>query len=73
MIDGIALKSKCIIVPSLLQKQILEHLHSNHMGIEKICLLIRESVYWTNMNADTEQARKQFSTSKRKVSHSFVL
>ena len=35
MIDDIAMKDKCIIIPCLLQKQILEQLLSNHMGIEK--------------------------------------
>ena len=44
MIDDIALKGKCIIIPYLLQRQILEQLHSNDMGTEKMCLLTRESV-----------------------------
>ena len=35
MIDGTVMKGKCIILPCLLQKQILEQLHSNHMVIEK--------------------------------------
>ena len=32
--------------------QVLDQLHSSYMGIEKMWLLARESVYWINMNAD---------------------
>ena len=52
VIDGIAMKGKIIIIPSNLQNQILEQLHSNHMVIEKTRLLQRKSVYQLNMNAD---------------------
>ena len=50
MIDGIAMKGKRIIILSLLQKQILQQLHSNHMGIEKMRFLAHESVYLININ-----------------------
>ena len=50
-----------MIQPYLLQRQILEHLHSNHMGVKKTYLLARESVCWINMNADMNV--KQCSTS----------
>ena len=32
------------------------------MGIEKMQPLVRESNYWTYMNADTEHAVKQYAT-----------
>ena len=32
------MKRKRIIIPCLLQKQILQQLHNNHMGIEKIAV-----------------------------------
>ena len=35
MIDSIAMKGKQVIIPFILQNQILEQLHSNHIGIEK--------------------------------------
>ena len=35
MSDSTAMKDRRIIIPFLLQKQILEQLHTNHMGIEK--------------------------------------
>ena len=54
IIDGIAMMGRRIIIPFLLQRQILEQLHSNHMGIENARLLVRESVYFVKMNADIE-------------------
>ena len=56
MINGIAVKNKRIIIPFPLQKQILQQLHRNHMGIEKMRLLACYSVYWVYMNADIENA-----------------
>ena len=40
MINGIAMKGKRITIPFVLQEQILEQIHSNHMGI-KMRLLAR--------------------------------
>ena len=51
MIDGTAMKSKRIIIPSSLQRIILEQLYSNHVGIDKMGCLASESMYWVNMNA----------------------
>ena len=34
--------------------QILDQLHNNHMGIEKMWLLAGKSAYWVNMDADIE-------------------
>ena len=58
MINEIVIKSQHIIIPYLLQRQILDQLHSNHMIIEKTHLLTRESVYWINMNPNIEQTAK---------------
>ena len=35
VIDGIVLKGRHIIIPTSLRKQVLDQLHTNHMGIEK--------------------------------------
>ena len=42
--------------------QKLDQLHRNPMGIEKMHLLPRKSVYWINMNADIECMVKQCAT-----------
>ena len=58
MINGIAMKVRRIIVPFLLQRQILVQVQSQHIGIKKIRLLVKESVDWMNMNADIENTTK---------------
>ena len=49
-------------IPYILQNQIRDHLPSSHIGIEKTKILVRESVYWFNMNADIENNMKQCTT-----------
>ena len=56
MTDSVAMNGTHIIISCLMQK-----LHSNHMDIDKTCLLMRESVYWINMKADIEQIVNQCS------------
>ena len=62
VIDGIILKGKCIIIPNSLKEQVLNQLHTNHMGIEKTKLLAHECVYWPSINADIEKYIKQCVT-----------
>ena len=62
MIDGMPIKGKFIIIPFALQKQILDQLHNNHMGIKKMQLLVRKSLYWINVNIDIEWTVKQCAT-----------
>ena len=62
MIDGITMKGKRIIIPFLLQKQILQQLHSSHMCIENMRLLAHELLYWVDMNTDIENTMKQCAT-----------
>ena len=45
MIDQVAMKDRRIIIQAEVQHQILEQFHTNHMDVEKIRLLTRESVY----------------------------
>ena len=62
VIDGIILKGRHIIIPNSLRQQVLNQLHTNHMGIEKMKLLAHECVYWYNINADKEKYIKQCAT-----------
>ena len=63
MTDSIEMKSERIIILFQLQKQILQQLHSNCMGTgKKMRLLVHESVYWLNMNADIENTMKYCAT-----------
>ena len=44
-----------IIIPTSLKQQVLDQLHTNHMGIEKSKLLTCKYVYWSTINADIEK------------------
>ena len=62
VIDGIILKGRHIIIPNSLRQQVLDQLHTNHMGIEKMKLLTHKCVYWYSINADIEKYIKQCAT-----------
>ena len=62
VIDGVALKGRCIVIPTCLKQQVLDQLHLNHMGIEKTKLLAHESVYWPNINVDIQKFIKSCAT-----------
>ena len=46
-------------MPNSLRGQVLNQLHTNHMGIKKPKLLAHECVYWPSINADIEKYIKQ--------------
>ena len=48
--DGIAIKGRRIIIPTLSQNKAINHLHINYVGIENTKLLACESVYCSNVN-----------------------
>ena len=60
--DGIAMKSHRIIIPAVLQKEILTKLHAAHQGTEKTTLRVRTSVYWRGRNKDIDEITKTCST-----------
>ena len=52
--DGIVLKNECIVVPSSLQKRMLDLIHESHLGIEKCTTRARPLLYWPRMTLDVE-------------------
>ena len=62
IIDGVMLKGRCIIIPTSLKQQLLDQLHTNHMGTEKTKLLAHKSVYWSDINVDIEKYIKSCAT-----------
>ena len=62
VIDSIVLKGRCIIIPNSLKQQVLNQLHMNHMGIEKMKLLACKCIYWHSINTDIEKYIKQCTT-----------
>ena len=58
LIDDIVMKDRRVVIPASLQHRTLQHLYSIYMGIERMRLLVRESVYLVTSNADIENAIK---------------
>ena len=49
--DGILLKQNRIVIPNELQHRVIELAHENHFGIAKTMALLRENIYFVNMEA----------------------
>ena len=62
VIDVIILKGRCIIIPNSLRQQVLNQLHTNHMGIDRMKLIAYKCVYWCSINADIEKYTNQCAT-----------
>lgn len=52
------MKRHRIIIPQVLQGDILAKLHANHQGTEKTKLRARTSVFWKNINKHIEEMTK---------------
>ncbi|XP_024868755.1 uncharacterized protein K02A2.6-like [Temnothorax curvispinosus] len=55
---GILFKNERIVIPKSLQEQILQKLHSTHIGITKMKQLARRYVYWKRIDKDIENLVK---------------
>ena len=63
VMDGVVMKGRQILTPTALKQQVLDQLHTNHMGIEKTKLLICESLYCVDINTDIEKHIKLHNVS----------
>ena len=59
VIYQMVMKGRQIVIPTVLKQQVLDQLHTNHMGIKKTKLLTRESIYWANINTDIKKHMKK--------------
>ena len=53
--DDLVIKGERIVIPAVLQKEILQQIHSGHQGITKCQLRAKSCVYWHGINKDIEQ------------------
>ena len=52
--DGIMFKGEKVIVPKTMQREMLEIIHSSHLGMEKCKCRARDVLYWPGMNSEIE-------------------
>ena len=45
VINGVVMKGRCRNIPAVLKQQVLDQLHTNHMGIKKTKLLMHANPY----------------------------
>ena len=50
-LGGTLLKQNRVIIPNELQHRVIELAHENHLGIAKTIALLREKIYFVNMEA----------------------
>ena len=55
VIDEVVMKGRQIIILIALKQQLLDQLHTNHIGIIKTKLLTCESIYWVDINTDIKK------------------
>ena len=51
-------KGDRVVIPSTLQPEILKHLHTGHMGTEKMQLCARSSVFWPGLTNEVKNITK---------------
>lgn len=54
--DGIMFKGEKIIIPKRLRKEMIDHIHSCHVGIEKSKNRARDLLFWPGMGKQIEEA-----------------
>lgn len=63
--DGLVLKGMRIVVPSSLQAEMLEKIHTGHLGMEKCKRRARAVMFWPKMNLDIENLVRHCSVCLR--------
>jgi hypothetical protein len=63
--NGVIYKGQQLLIPKPQQNNILEQLHTAHMGQEKTKLLAKVTVYWPNINHDIEELIKRCQICQR--------
>ena len=61
-LHDLVLKGERIIVPSSMQKEIKDLLHTGHVGIERCIRSARESIYWPALNGELKDLVLNCST-----------
>ena len=62
IINGIVFKGERLVIPEVMRKKVLEQLHQAHMGIEKTKWRARATIFWPQINQQTENMVEKCST-----------
>ena len=69
VIDGIVIKGTRIIIPYLLQHDILNQLHFPHLGIERARSAVKSTVNWQGINQLIEYVDEGMPAMPRSFTH----
>lgn len=61
-IDGLLFKGEKLIIPHVLRKDMLERIHTGHMGIERSKQRARDLLFWPGMNKQIEEMVERCTT-----------
>ena len=61
VIDGVVMKGRQIVIPTVLKQQVLDQLHTNHLGTKKN-KVTHKSIYWAGINTDIKNHIKNCTT-----------
>ena len=59
--NGLVLKSNHIIIPTAMRREMLQALHTSHLGITKIKLKGHSSLYWPGINSQLEDTVNSYN------------
>ena len=59
ILNGLILKVSCIVIPTVLQDQLLNVIHESHLGICKTLEHARISIFWPNITNDIKKLLSQ--------------
>ncbi|KPJ13895.1 Retrotransposable element Tf2 155 kDa protein type 1 [Papilio machaon] len=51
---GLVWKGDRVVIPKVMRDEMLKKIHTGHLGLEKCKLIMRESMFWPNINSQLE-------------------
>jgi predicted Fe-S protein YdhL (DUF1289 family) len=69
MQNGVIFKGERAVIPQALRMDIMNRIHSSHIGIEGCLRRARESVYWPRMNAEVRDFIQKCETCRTFDNH----